>query len=206
MNILLLGATGRVGSCILNHALEAGHHVNALVRNTDKIEREDEKLGIILGSVMNAESIRESIEEADLVISERGTDGGTTLSESMPLIIKVTQEEEALHSITIGKDGIGRSYTEPGKLRYQSSESKRRTARAAKEHHKAYTLLEDSALNWTIICPTYLPDGERTGEYRTERNHLPEGGGKISVPDTAEFAFRQIEDDGYMKARVGIAY
>jgi len=206
MNILLLGATGRVGSCILNHALEAGHHVNALVRNTDKIERQDEKLGIISGSVLNAESIRESIEEADLVISALGTDGGTTLSESMPLIIKAMQEEGVGRIITIGTAGILESRTEPGKLRYQSSESKRRTARAAKEHHKVYTLLEDSALNWTIICPTYLPDGERTGEYRTERNHLPEGGGKISVPDTAEFAFRQIEDDGYMKARVGIAY
>src|SRR5699024_6558302 len=94
MNILLLGATGRVGSCILNHALEAGHYVNALVRNTDKIERQDEKLGIISGSVLNAESIRESIEEADLVISALGTDGGTTLSESMPLIIKPCRRKE----------------------------------------------------------------------------------------------------------------
>ena len=117
MNILLLGATGRVGSCILNHALEAGHHVNALVRNTDKIERQDEKLGIILGSVLNAESIRESIEEADLVISALGTDGGTTLSESMPLIIKAMQEEGVGRIITIGTAGILESRTEPGKLR-----------------------------------------------------------------------------------------
>src|SRR5699024_3750724 len=113
MNILLLGATGRVGSCILNHALEAGHYVNALVRNTDKIERQNEKLGLISGSVLNAESIRESIEEADLVISALGTDGGTTLSESMPLIIKAIQEEGVGRIITIGTAGILESRTEP---------------------------------------------------------------------------------------------
>jgi|SRR5699024_10436930 len=206
MKILLLGATGRVGSHILNHALEGGHHVNALVRNTDKIGIYDEKLDITPGNVLNRESIREAIEGADLVISALGTDGGTTLSESMPLIIEAMQQDGVERIITIGTAGILDSRSEPGKLRYQSSESRRRTTRAAEEHHKVYTLLEGSNLDWTIVCPTYLPDGELTGEYRTERNQLPGGGQKISVADTAEFAFSQIEDENYVKTRVGIAY
>ena len=45
---------------------------------------------------------------------------------------------------------------------------------------------EQSKLEWTIVCPTYLPDGERLGKYRTESNYLPEGGIEISVSDTAE--------------------
>src|SRR5699024_6391512 len=106
MNILLLGATGRVGSCILNHALEAGHHVNALVRSTDKIETQDQKLGIFLGSVLNAERISETIEEADFVISALGTDGGTTKFECMPLIIKAKQEQGVGRIITIVTAGI----------------------------------------------------------------------------------------------------
>ncbi|KKK35384.1 hypothetical protein WN59_00685 [Salinicoccus sediminis] len=206
MKILLLGATGRVGSHILNHALEGGHHVNALVRNTDKIGIYDEKLDITPGNVLNRESIREAIEGADLVISALGTDGGTTLSESMPLILEAMQQEGVERIITIGTAGILESRAEPGKLRYQSSESRRRTTRAAREHHKVYELLESSGLDWTIVCPTYLPDGEYTGKYRVERNFLPENGKSISVPDTAEFAFRQIEDDSYVKSRVGIAY
>jgi len=60
--------------------------------------------------------------------------------------------------------GILNSRTESGKLRYQSNESKRKITRAAKEHHKVYELLESADLDWTTVCPTYLPDGEHTGK------------------------------------------
>ena len=206
MKILLLGATGRVGSHRLNIALGDGHHVNALVRNTDKLEIHDEKLDITPGNVLEGENITKAVVGADVVISALGTDGGTTLSESMPLIIDAMRQEGAERIITIGTAGILQSRTEPEILRYQSSESKRKTTRAAEEHHKVYELLEDSGLDWTIVCPTYLPDGEYTGEYRVERNFLPEDGQSIAVPDTAEFAFSQIEDDSYVRSRVGIAY
>lgn len=108
--------------------------------------------------------------------------------------------------ITIGTGGILNSKSEPGKLRYQSNESKRRTTWAAEEHHKVYELLENSSLDWAIVCPAYLPDGEYTGKYRIERAFLPENGKMISVHDTAEFAYSQIEDNRYIKSRAGIAY
>jgi len=46
MNILILGATGRVGSQIVNHALHDGHHVTVLVRTPEKIQITNEKLTI----------------------------------------------------------------------------------------------------------------------------------------------------------------
>ncbi|MER2259864.1 MAG: NAD(P)H-binding protein, partial [Priestia megaterium] len=67
-------------------------------------------------------------------------------------------------------------------------------------------LLQQSGLDWTIVCPTYLPDGERLGNYRTERDFLPLDGSQISVPDTADFAYRLLQSDEFIKARVGIAY
>jgi len=67
-------------------------------------------------------------------------------------------------------------------------------------------MLKQSTLDWTIVCPTYLPDGERLGEYRVERDYLPVDGAKIHVPDTAEFTYKQINSDQYIKSRVGIAY
>ena len=108
--------------------------------------------------------------------------------------------------ITIGTAGILQSRTTPNLLRYQSSESKRKSTRAAEEHHKVYDMLKQSTLEWTIVCPTYLPDGERLGEYRVERDFLPVDGVKINVSDTAEFTYKQIESNNYIKSRVGIAY
>ncbi|MDA6082919.1 NAD(P)H-binding protein, partial [Escherichia coli] len=80
----------------------------------------------------------------------------------------------------------------------QSRESKRRSTRAAKEHHKVYNILNQSNREWTIVCPTYLTDGERLGKYRIEQNFLPEGGAKISVPDTAEFVVSQLKATDYI--------
>lgn len=206
MNILILGATGRVGSQIVTLALQDKHHVTALVRTPEKLQIHNEDLTIFQGNVLNKEDIVRAIKGMDVVISALNTDGTTTLSDSMPLIIEAMENEGINRIITIGTAGILQSRTIPDSLRYESRDSKQRSTRAALEHHKVYNMLKESSLEWTIVCPTYLPDGERVGNYRIQRNFLPEGGAKISVQDTAEFAFKQINASDYIKARVGIAY
>lgn len=87
----------------------------------------------------------------------------------------------------------------------QMNRNESRPART-KEHAKVYEMLKESSLDWTIICPTYLPDGTATGVYRTERNVLPEGGTSISVGDTADFLYRELVTGEYVGYRVGLAY
>ena len=206
LNILILGGTGRVGSKIVSYALQDRHHVTVLVRTPEKLQINHENLTILQGDVLNKDDILRAMDGIEVVISALNTDGATTLSESMPFIIEAMKSEGIQRIITIGTAGILQSRITPNLLRYQSSESKRKSVRAAEEHNKVYDMLEQSKLEWTIVCPTYLPDGERLGKYRTESNYLPEGGTKISVPDTAEFAFSQINSGDYIKTRVGIAY
>lgn len=206
MHILVLGATGRVGSKVVKYALQDKHHVTAFARSPDKINIEDEHLHIFQGNVLNKEDLVRAIKGIDVVISALNTDGTTTLSECMPLIIEAMKKEGIRRLITVGTAGILQSRVEPNKLRYQSSESKRKSTRAAEEHHKLYDILKASNLDWTIVCPTYLPDEEKTGNYRVERNFLPEGGKKISVDDTADFTYKLITSRDYIQTRVGIAY
>ncbi|WP_282936603.1 SDR family oxidoreductase [Paenibacillus sp. RC67] len=205
MNILILGATGRVGRKIVTYAHHDKHHVTVLVRTPEKIQINNENLTIIQGNVLNKDDIVRATHGIDVVISALNTDGTTTLSESMPLIIEAMLSEGIQRIITIGTAGILQSRTTPS-LRYQSSESKRNSVRAAKEHHKVYDMLKQSTLEWTIVCPTYLPAGESVGKYRVDRNFLPEGGVEISVSDTAEFTYTQIQSSDFIKSRVGIAY
>ncbi|MDQ1002716.1 putative NADH-flavin reductase [Neobacillus niacini] len=199
-------STGRVGSQIVTHALHDKHPVTVLVRTPEKIQINNENLTIIQGNVLNKEDIVCAMHGIDVVISALNTDGTTTLSESMPLIIEAMENEGIKRIITIGTAGILQSRTTPNSLRYQSSESKRKSTRAAEEHHKIYDMLKQSTLEWTIVCPTYLPDGECKGKYRVGRDFLPEGGVEISVQDTAEFAFKQIKTRDYINSCVGIAY
>ncbi|GAA3312655.1 hypothetical protein GCM10020331_000890 [Ectobacillus funiculus] len=93
MNILILGATGRVGGQIVTYALRDRHRVTVLVRTPEKIKINNENLTIIQGNVLNKDDIVRAIHGIDVVISALNTDGTTTLSESMPLIIEAMENE-----------------------------------------------------------------------------------------------------------------
>ncbi|MCZ8537561.1 SDR family oxidoreductase [Paenisporosarcina quisquiliarum] len=205
MNITIFGATGRVGNNILRSALEDGHLVTALVRTPSKLTPH-ENLTIIEGDIREQQSVNVAIQGADAVVSAIGTDKTTTLTDAIPLIIEAMQKVEIKRIITIGTAGILQSRTNPELYRFQSTESKRRLTFAAEQHAKVFEKLAATNLDWTVVCPTYLPDGVSTGQWRTEMNFLPENGVEISVGDTAEFAYKELLDPQFTKVRVGLAY
>jgi uncharacterized protein len=206
VNICLFGATGRVGSIILENALANQHSVRALVRDSYKLNGEKPKLTVIEGNVINEADIIKAIDGSDVVISALNTNGGTTLSESMPFIITHMKKQRIKRIITIGTAGILQARTEPHLFRFQSSESKRKSTRDAEEHLKAYFLLKYSGLDWTVVCPTYLPVGKRMGDFRYEKNILPENPSSISIFDTGDFAYQQLFTNEFTSCRVGLTY
>jgi uncharacterized protein len=206
VNICLFGATGRVGSIILENAMSQQHSVTALVRDMKKLNSYGAGLEVKTGNVLNETDIANSLTGSDVVISALNTDGTTTLSGSMPLIIKHMKEQEIKRIITIGTAGILQARSAPHLYRFQSSESKRKSTRDAEEHLKAYLMLKDSGLDWTVVCPTYLPVGERKGYYRYEKDLLPDHPSSISIYDTADFVFKQLINKQFIGSRVGLTY
>lgn len=205
MKIAIFGATGRVGQRVLNHALENEIEVRALVRNHHQMN-ETPSVEWINGDVKNAEDVKKTIQGCDLVFSGLSTDKSDTLSQAIPHIIEAMVSEDIQRIVTIGTAGILNSRGEPDKFRFQTSESKRKLTFAAEEHAKVYQALSESNLEWTIVCPTYLPDGDAQGSIRFEKNFLPEDGKKITVGDTAQFAYQELFGKKYVGARVGVCY
>lgn len=205
MNITIFGATGRVGNEFLHRALADGHQVTALVRTASKLSSH-KNLIILEGDIRDAANVNEAIQGADVVFSAIGTDKTTTLTDAIPLIIDTMYKEKVKRILTIGTAGILQSRTNPEVYRFLSTESKRRLTFAAEEHSKVYEQLSETNLEWSIVCPTFLPDGEATGQWRTERNFLPVDGFQISVGDTALFAYQELLEPKFLKSRVGLAY
>ena len=161
MKLAIFGATGRVGGEILKRALADGHHVKALVRSK-KLEVHP-NLEMIIGDVRNAEDVEKTVAGTSAVFSATGTDRTTTLSDAAPLIGRAMEKYGIKRVITIGTAGILDSRLSPGLLRYEGGDSKRKMTFAAEEHESVYRLFEKTSLQWTIVCPTYLPDGEVRG-------------------------------------------
>ena len=206
MNICLFGATGRVGTIILENALANQHSIRVLVRDRGKLNIKSDGLRVKEGNVVNEKDIANNLTGSDAVISALNTAGTTTLSDSMPFIIKHMKEQGIHRIITIGTAGILQARTAPHLYRFQSLESKRKSTRDAEEHLRAYLLLKESGLDWTVVCPTYLPIGERIGQYRYEKDFLPNHPSSISIYDTADFAFEQLFSNQFISSRVGLTY
>ncbi|EFM12342.1 NAD-dependent epimerase/dehydratase [Paenibacillus curdlanolyticus YK9] len=204
--ILILGATGRVGQQWVAQALDDGHEAIVLVRDPRKLTIVSDRLTVLQGDVTNPQDLIHAAKRTDAILSALSTDGGTVLSQCAPLLIEAMRQNHIRRLVTVGTAGILNSRTEPMLLRYQSNESRRTLTRAAEEHHQFYKQIAHSGLDWTIVCPTYLPDGEHTGIYRVLRDYLPADGLQISVQDTAAFAYKQLFSAEYNGSRVGIAY
>lgn len=205
MKTTVFGGTGRTGREIVRLALVDGHEVQALVRSVDALQPQP-GLTTVRGDARNPADVAQVIAGTDAVISGLGTDSTTTLTEATAAIIAELKAHAVSRIVTIGTAGILNSRTEPGKLRYQSNESRRTQTFAAEEHQRAYEMLRDSGLDWTVVCPTYLPEGEAVGGYRTERDYLPEDGRQISTGDTAAFACEELLSYTNVGYRVGITY
>lgn len=206
MKILLLGATGRVGSFLVNLLLDANIELVLLVRDESKITIQHDLLTVLSGNTLNVQDLQKATENVNGVISALNTDGVNTLSRTMELLIPLLEKKNINRIVTIGTAGILQSRLVPSTLRYLSPESKRKSTTAAIDHERAYQFLKASQLNWTVVCPTYLPDGPIRKKYRLVENFLPLDGKSISTGDTAYFAFKEFFECKYNRTRVGISY
>jgi uncharacterized protein len=202
MKIALFGSTGRVGSVVFQRALSE-YEVKRLVRRGSGLDASGTE---IVGDVLTEEDVMKTIEGSDAVISCLNTDKNDVLSRSMPILLKAMRSHDVKRIITCGTAGILQARKDSRLYRFQSNESKRRSTTAAEDHLRAFLMLQASGMDWTVVCPTYLPDGERLGNYRTERDVLPGDGKSISIYDTGDFIFQQLSDDSYNRCRVGICY
>lgn len=206
MNILVLGATGRVGKKIVQKGLDHQYSVTAFVRNPEKLGLHSSYLTIFQGDVLNQNDVNMALGKADIVISALSTDKKNTLSRSMSHLIQAMEMNKLIKIITIGTAGILNSRSQDGLYRFQTSESRRKSTTAAEDHLKAYQLLQQSNLEWTIVCPTFMPEGQFEGKFRVGENVLPENGKWISTGDTADFTFSLHDKKIFTQSRVGIAY
>lgn len=67
--MVLIGASGFVGSAILKEALSRGYQVKAVVRNPEKVTEKSPDLTVVKADVSSAATVAEVVKGADAVIS-----------------------------------------------------------------------------------------------------------------------------------------
>jgi putative NADH-flavin reductase len=207
MKIIIFGATGRVGSKLVEQALEAGHTVTAFTRDHSKIEVVNKNLTIYEGDILDPVPVMDAIANHEAVLCCLGAGRkGTVRSAGTLNIIRGMEGTGVSRLICQTTLGAGDSN---GNLNFFWKHVMFGwfLKEAFLDHEKQETYIRQSTLDWTIIRPAAFTDGPRTGKYKhgfssDDRTITL----KISCADVADFMLRQLYDDTYHHKTPGLSY
>ena len=75
MTVLVIGATGSIGSLVVNEALRKGHAVRALVRSAEKAGRLPREVQAAIGDLTRPETLTAAVDGVDAMVFTHGSDG-----------------------------------------------------------------------------------------------------------------------------------
>jgi putative NADH-flavin reductase len=214
MKIAIIGATGFVGSAVLNEALQRGHQVTAIARNTDKIATGNKNLTAIAADIDDSAGLAKILAGHDAVVSAYNA-GWTNPnlyndfikgSEAIQQAVKLSGVKRLL---VVG--GAGSLEVAPGVQLVDTPEFPEQWksgSTAARDYLN--TLKKETELDWTFISPAMqLHPGKRTGVFRlgTDQPVLDsEGKSDISVEDLAVAIIDELENNRHIKKRFTLGY
>ena len=203
MNIVLGGATGNIGSRILDEALRRGHRVTGLTRDPTKLAARD---GLQAKKATTAEV-------AAFADTLKGHDAA---------ILSVKWNENDVHQVleALRKAGVkrclfvvgaGSLLRSDGRTHFDHMAEKGIQPPTSKPAALALAEVQKvTDLDWTAISPpASIQPGARTGKFRLGRDHLIEddkGKSEISREDFAIAILDEIEKPKHIRQRFTAAY
>ena len=218
MRVAVIGATGFVGSHIVEELVNRNQSIKAFSRNTDKV-LDSKNVAKVALDVNDVQALATDLKGADVVVSAFNA-GWTNPNiyedylKGAKAIEEATKLAGVKRLIVIG--GAGSLYVNDQKeLQIVDApdfpEQIKQGALAARDYYNI--LKQDNELDWTMFSPApemhQGTSGERKGTYRLG-NDVPvfnaEGRSILSVEDVAVVIADEIENANHIKSRFTAAY
>jgi uncharacterized protein len=211
MKLALFGIGGMIGSRIAQEALNRGHHVTAIVRDTNRVPIAHEHLIAVPGDVLNPDSVAATVAGHDAVLSAVGPGKGQDpqmLVQVARSLIDGSQRAGVRRLVVIG--GAGTLEIKPGLQLVDAPNFPAAYLPLARAHRDALNVYRATNLDWTSISPARdIEPGMRTGKFRTGSDQLltdEMGESRISAEDYAVAFIDEIEKPKFIRKRIGVAY
>ena len=214
-NVLLIGATGFVGSAVLNELVSRGNKVTTVVRNIEKLAKSD-LVNAVKEDVANVDAIAKLAEGKDAIISAynpgwTNPDIATLITENYPKILEAAKKSGVERLLIVG--GAGTLFCAPGLRVVDSGAIPEEIMGGVRPLGDFYlnTLMNENDIDWVFFSPAGVFDqeGKKTGNYRLGKDDLivdAEGNSHISVQDYADAMVNELEKPSHHKERFTIGY
>ena len=203
MNVALIGATGRGGSCILKELVERKHRVTAIVRHPENVPA---LAGVTAqrGDACDGDALTTLLAGHDAVIS--AVQFVPTDSETL---IAAVRASGVPRFIVMG--GAAGLETAPGvKLIDSPNFPPEYRAEASKAIAFLQLLKQEPDLDWTFVSPAALIEhGERSTKFRIGGDQLltdADGNSRITFEDYAIALVDELEGHTHPRQRISVAY
>lgn len=218
-NVVIFGASGRIGRHIVDEALHRGYRVTGVTRDPARLEDYADRIAIATADILDREQVADLIDESDAVIVSVG---GPPANQHPAQYIAATAADSLIDVLqSRGDEGprlvfVGNLFT----LEYEDGKSLLELGRVPDDHenyamfHGHRIALErfraSQHVNWTVATP---PNGlrleGRTGKIRWGGDTLlrdPDGKPSgISPQDFAYAIFEELASGNYIRKRFNVA-
>ncbi|HCI58407.1 MAG TPA: NAD(P)-dependent oxidoreductase [Bacteroidales bacterium] len=214
-NVALIGASGFVGTAILNELLNRGHKVTAIVRHPEKIMVKHPNLTVVKADVSDVKSMVNICTGKDAIISayNPGWDNPNIYEETLknyPLILEAAKRAGVKRILIVG--GAGTLFCAPGVRLMDAGTLPEEFMGGVKSLAEFYinTLCNEKEIDWVFFSPAaVLEHGKRTGKFRLGKDDLivdENGISHISVEDYAVAMVDELEQAKHHQERFTIGY
>lgn len=213
--VVLIGASGFVGSALLKEALNRELEVTAVVRHPEKIKIENENLRVKKADVSSLEEVTEVCKGADAVISafNPGWNNPNIYKETIEVyltIIDGVKKADVHRFLMVG--GAGSLFIAPGVRLMDSGEVPENLLPGVKALGDFYLdfLRKEKEVDWVFFSPAAdMRPGVRSGRYRLGKDDMivdAVGNSHISVEDYAAAMIDELEYPKHHQERFTIGY
>ncbi len=204
MRLLVLGATGRVGTHVVDIALERGHAVTAFVRSPKKITRTERALTVIEGDPMSVDPLARALPGHDAVVSALGRSGREGLRPSTLLA-----ESAASTVAAMNRAGVRRLAIVSAAILFPEKGVRFAFFRWLLRHPildliAMEAVVRATELEWTIARPPRLLEAP-DASYRSAHDALPPNAWSMSFRAVAAFVVDALEERSHAREVVGLA-
>ena len=214
-NVVLIGASGFVGTAILNELLNRGHKVTAIVRDAKKMTVSNPNLTIVEADVTDTDALKEAGKGKDAVISASnpGWKNPHIYEDTLknyPLIVESAKQAGVKRLLIVG--GAGTLFYAPGKMETDADDVPAQLLPGIKSLGEFYlnTLRKEKDIDWIYLSPAAnMTPGKRTAKSRIGKDDLvvdANGDSNISVEDFAVAMVDELEQEKHHKERFTIGY
>ena len=196
-NVLVLGATGLFGKVFVKELEKIGKYkITAFSRHAIKIYEANNLIIPFDGDALNYENLLNAMKKIDVVYCAIS---GSDLPKITKNVIKAMNEMNLSRLIFMGAIGI---YNEiPAEL---DDEDNVKNNPEQIPNLEATTLVENSNLNYTVLRPGYLIDGNEDDSVITMKGEMATGY-ESTIPSVINIAIKLIDDNSlYSRQSIGI--